>query len=305
VRSQLRRQAAAHADHVKDVLDVQSSELQRKHGLILEEQLSKERSAHLKELTALTGRVEGIKNVVRQRSQLESKIREAQELWLACKALTLALSIENPADGILPPLKKEVGVLKKVAEKTRSISGSSSGGTSPHGEFINAVLSSLPGEALNRGVYTDQSLRDRFFRVEKMARRTALVKDGESSLLIYLLSYIQSFLVITPSNEKLPDANEALDIDSLSTFDIIGLARGCVERGDIAQAVKYMTLLKGESANVSKDWVKEARLLLETRQACDALLAHASAFGFETFPMKKTSTTINKNEKQGCCHTKS
>ena len=32
----------------------------------------------------------------------------------------------------------------------------------------------------------------------------------------------------------------------------MALARGCVERGDIAQAVRYMTLLKGEPANISK-----------------------------------------------------
>ena len=38
----------------------------------------------------------------------------------------------------------------------------------------------------------------------------------------------------------------------MSTFDVVALARGCVERGEIAQAVRYMTLLNGEPANVSK-----------------------------------------------------
>ena len=57
-------------------------------------------------------------------------------------------------------------------------------------------------EALDRGVYTDQSLRDRFFRVEKMAKRTALVENEESSLLLYLLSYILSFLRVETSIEK-------------------------------------------------------------------------------------------------------
>ena len=35
-----------------------------------------------------------------------------------------------------------------------------------------------------------------------------------------------------------------------------------------------------------QDWIHEARLLLETRQACDALLAHAAVIGLETFPKK-------------------
>jgi len=51
---------------------------------------------------------------------------------------------------------------------------------------------------------------------------------------------------------QLPDSDSNLDLDSLSNYDAIRLARGCVERGDIAQGVRYLTLLKGESANVSK-----------------------------------------------------
>ena len=133
-----------------------------------------------------------------------------------------------------------------------------------------------------------------------MAKRTALVENEESSLLLYLLSYILSFLRVETSIEKRPDSNENLDVDSLSTFDAVALARGCVERGEIAQTVTYMTLLNGEPANVSKDWIKEARLLLETQQACDALLAHAAAFGLEIFPKQKE---LNSTEKS-CCHGK-
>ena len=57
-------------------------------------------------------------------------------------------------------------------------------------------------EALGRGIYTDKTLRDRFFRVEKMAKRTALVKEEDSSLLMYLLSYIQGLVMVSPSTEK-------------------------------------------------------------------------------------------------------
>merc|ERR1712018_664872 len=82
VRSQLRRQAAAHADHIKDVAEVEKSELKRKHDHELEENISMERSAHQKELSSLAGRVDGIKVVVGQRAELEAKISKAQELWL-------------------------------------------------------------------------------------------------------------------------------------------------------------------------------------------------------------------------------
>ena len=46
---------------------------------------------------------------------------------------------------------------------------------------------------------------------------------------------------------------------------------------------------------LKQDWIKEARLFLETRQACDALLAHAAAFGLEIFPQ-------SSQKEKNCCH---
>ena len=51
---------------------------------------------------------------------------------------------------------------------------------------------------------------------------------------------------------QLPDVDANIELDNLSNNDAITLAKGCVERGDIAQAVRYMTLLKGEPAKISQ-----------------------------------------------------
>ena len=143
VRSQLRRQAAAHADHIKDVVEVEKSELQRKHDHELEESISRERSTHQKELSSLAGRVDGINIVIGQRAELEAKIRKAQELWLASKALNLALSSET-SNGILPPIKQEVDVLKNIADKVRSIPGGNSEKSKEMSEFVNSIADSIP-----------------------------------------------------------------------------------------------------------------------------------------------------------------
>merc|ERR1719322_611837 len=294
VRSQLRRQAAAHADHIKDVVEVEKSELKRKHDHELEENISMERSAHQKELSSLAGRVDGIKAVVGQRADLEAKVRQAQELWLASKAINLALSSDT-TNGVLPPIQHEVDVLKNITDKVKSIPGGKEEKSREMSEFVDSIIESIPKEALERGVYSDKALRDRYFHVESVAKRTALIKNENASLFMYLLSYLQSLVMFAPNTEKLPASDISIDIDDLSNYDAIGLARGCVERGDVAQAIRYLNLLKGESANVSKDWIKEARLFLETRQACDALLAHAAAFGLEIF---QQSSQKEKN----CCH---
>lgn len=43
--------------------------------------------------------------------------------------------------------------------------------------------------------------------------------------------------------------------------------------------LKYMNLLKGASRSVAREWMNETRILLETQQAIDVLLAYAGAIG--------------------------
>lgn len=52
-----------------------------------------------------------------------------------------------------------------------------------------------------------------------------------------------------------------------------------MERGDLTQTLKYMNLLQGAPRKIAADWLKEARLLLETQQATNILMAHAATSG--------------------------
>ena len=52
-----------------------------------------------------------------------------------------------------------------------------------------------------------------------------------------------------------------------------------MDHGNLVQTLKYMNLLKGAPRNVASEWVNEARLLLETQQAVNVLLSHASGNG--------------------------
>ena len=144
VRSQLRRQAAAHSDHVKDVVEVETSELKRKHTHEMEINISTERSAHQNEFSSLAGRVDGIRLIIRQKAELESKIRTAQELWLACKALNLALSIETPQTGIRPPLRSEVNAIQNVANEVKLAPESNEISTLERNDFVDTILKSIP-----------------------------------------------------------------------------------------------------------------------------------------------------------------
>lgn len=55
------------------------------------------------------------------------------------------------------------------------------------------------------------------------------------------------------------------------------LIRYWMDRGNFTHALRYMNLLKGASRKVSKQWMDEVKLLLETQQAVNLLIGHASA----------------------------
>lgn len=52
-----------------------------------------------------------------------------------------------------------------------------------------------------------------------------------------------------------------------------------MERGNLVQTLRYMNLLQGAPRKIASEWVSEARLLLETQQAVNVLLSHASGNG--------------------------
>ena len=57
------------------------------------------------------------------------------------------------------------------------------------------------------------------------------------------------------------------------------ILRYWLDRGDFKMTLRYMNLLKGAPRSIAKDWMNETRILLETQQAVDTLLAYAGAIG--------------------------
>ncbi len=200
------------------------------------------------------------------RAEMEKQGRKAQELWLACQTLhSIILTGKEGADVGEDQLKALNAELKAVKD---------AGNNHP---YVNTVVDSFPEEALTKGVWTPESLCDRFDKVRRVCKRVAMIDETGGSLFRYFLSYLQSFIVLSKST-PLTD-NDAVDPNDLSTFMILDQAAYCMEHGDFEQALRYMNQLRGEARLVAEDWVRETRLSLEAQQAADALLAHASASG--------------------------
>lgn len=54
------------------------------------------------------------------------------------------------------------------------------------------------------------------------------------------------------------------------------LFRYCIDRDDILQALRYLNLLTGCSRVVAKEWMNEATVFLETKQAIDLLMSYTT-----------------------------
>lgn len=174
-----------------------------------------------------------------------------------------------PAKERVRPLSNEIKAISEAAAEGDKL--------------VEVVLKSVPEIVQKRGVMPEDVLKERFFNVERIARRLALVPDTGARLPMYILSYLQSMLIMRPDNpiskEELHD--QEIDFSKLDTYEILNRARYWIDHGDIAKSVRYMNLLDGAPRKIAFDWVNEARIYLETQQAVNVLLAHAAASGYQ------------------------
>ena len=139
------------------------------------------------------------------------------------------------------------------------------------------VVNTIPSEALTRGVWTEKNLKIRFDRVAKVCKQVARIDANGGTLYQNFISRLQSYFMLT-SPTMLAHSDE-VDADTLDTYQIIAHAKHFIQQGDLEQALRFMTQLKGMPASVAADWVQETQLLLEARQAARALSAYSSSQG--------------------------
>ncbi|KAF1593390.1 UNVERIFIED_CONTAM: MICOS complex subunit Mic60, partial [Eudyptes robustus] len=274
MRTQLRRQAAAHTDHLRDVLKIQEQELKVEFEQNLSEKLS-EQEMQFRRLTqeqldnftldinTAYARLKGIEQAVESHAVAEEEARKAHQLWLSVEALKYCMKTAS-GDSPTEPLESAVKAIKASCSDNA---------------FTDALTAALPQESLTRGVYSEEALRARFYTVQKLAKRVAMIDETRNSLYQYFLSYLQSLLVFHPQQLKPP---AELSPDDLDTFKLLSYASYCIEHGDLELAAKFVNQLRGESRRVAHDWLTEARMTLETKQIVDILTAYASAVGLGT-----------------------
>ncbi|XP_046705437.1 MICOS complex subunit MIC60 isoform X2 [Silurus meridionalis] len=274
MRTQLRRQAAAHTDHLRDVLKVQEHELREEAQETLSSKLMEQEMSYRRltqeqldsftlDMNSAYARLKGIEEAIDSHVVAEEEARKAHQLWLSVEALNYALQpavVDAPSE----PLEGAVLTIKESCAQD---------------EFAQALTSALPEESIKRGVYSEASLRARFYEVRRLVRRVALIDETHNSLYQYFLSYLQSILLFEKEQEVPPSK---LAPENLDPFKLLAYATYSMERGDLELAAKFVNQLRGEARRVAQDWLTEARLTLETKQVVSLLSAYANAVGLGT-----------------------
>ena len=141
--------------------------------------------------------------------------------------------------------------------------------TGQEDQFITTVLLAIPNEAVVKGISSEAGLKTRFKHVRKICQRVALVPEGGAGLGTYLISYLQSLLIINVGHSRVTNG--------IDTFDILREADTFITQGQLERAVNLMNQLQGEPKRVARDWLREAKLYLETRQAVTVVAEYLAA----------------------------
>ncbi|XP_060066664.1 MICOS complex subunit Mic60-like [Ylistrum balloti] len=260
LRHMLAMQAAAHVDNLEKKLIDQEIELcEQFDDKILEE-------GYKTQVAGFEGRLNGIEAAVAAQAEKGKVAQQAKKLWLACLALNGLIRVGNK-DG--QSWEEKVVPLDQKVMAIAEASG--------HHPFVATVINTIPEDALTRGVWTEDNLIARFRDVRKRCRRVALIKESKSSLFTYFLSYVQSFFIFSDVNLKTETA--IVDPKDLNTFKIVDHAQFWLKQGNMEMAVRFMNQLEGLPRELASDWIREGKLLVETKQAAESITTFASATG--------------------------
>ncbi|KAK5897551.1 hypothetical protein CesoFtcFv8_010604 [Champsocephalus esox] len=150
MRTQLRRQAAAHTDHVQDVLKVQETELRADAEQVLIRKLLEQETSYRQlsqeqlddftlDMNTAYARLKGVEEAIDSHVLAEEEARKAHHLWLSVEALNFTLKTAE-ADVPTQPLE---GAAQAVRDSCHE------------NDFALALASALPEESLQRGVYSE------------------------------------------------------------------------------------------------------------------------------------------------------
>lgn len=216
--------------------------LQKKFEDSIKASVEAERDGRLAKLDQLSSSVSELEQLTGQWNDVVDANLQTQHLHVALDAVRNAIEgIDHPT-----PFVNQLVTLKEVSKDN---------------EVVSAAIASISPSAYQRGVATPAHLVDRFRRVAAEVRKASLLPEN-AGVASHAASALVSRLMFSKKSERgLPEGD---DVEST-----LARTETLLEEGDLEAAAREMNGLKGWAGVLSRDWVAEARKVLEVRQAVD------------------------------------
>ncbi|MCJ1467708.1 Formation of crista junctions protein 1 [Pseudocyphellaria aurata] len=227
----------------------QAIEMKKSFISDVQERVETERDGRLSKLSDLSSSINELEGLTSQWNSVLNANLKTQRLQVAVEAVRASLDHANRPR----PFVHELAALKELGEGN---------------PVVNAAIASINPTAYQRGVPTSAQLIDRFRRVAAEVRKASLLPE-DAGLAAHAASLVLSRFMFKKKGRAVGD-----DVESVLTRTEVLL-----EEGDLDGAAREMNGLDGWAKQLSRDWIGEARRVLEVRQAVEVIGAEVRLQG--------------------------
>lgn len=239
VKLLMEREEKLNGEKLKNQLLEQAVALKKEFVKEVQERVEKERDGRLGKLSDLSTAVSELEKLTVGWNSVVDTNLKTQQLHVAVEAVRANLEdAQHPR-----PFIRELVALKEIASDDA---------------VVDAAIASINPQAYQRGIPSSSQLIDRFRRVANEVRKASLLPD-DAGVASHASSWVLSHVMF-----KKQGLAEGDDVESVLTR-----TQTYLEEGDLDSATREMTGLQGWAKTLSKDWLSEARKVLEVQQALD------------------------------------
>lgn len=237
--AELKRSQQVSEQHLRNELLNQAVALKKDFISSVKDRVESERNGRLSKLSDLASSVAELENLTSQWNSVVESNLKTQHLQVAVEAVRASLNTSDRPR----PFIHELAALKELAADN---------------PVVNAAIASINPTAYQRGVPSPAQLIDRFRRVAAEVRKASLLPE-DAGIASHAASWVLSNFLFKKSGMSVGD-----DVESVLTR-----TETLLEEGDLDGAAREMNTLDGWAGKLSIDWVREARKVLEVRQALE------------------------------------
>jgi len=248
LKAEVERTQQVWEQKMKNQLSEQGLKMKQKLIEDIQGLVEAERDGRLSKLTDISGNVDKLTQLTTNWNGVIDANLATQKLQVAVDAVRSALDDANTSHKPTP-FVREMAALKLVANND---------------SVVDAAVASINPSAYQKGIPSSAQLIDRFRRVANEVRKASLLPENAG-----VASHAASFMLskVMFKKQGVPEGN---DVESILTR-----TETLLEEGDLDNAAREMNDLKGWAGVLSKDWLNDARKVLEVKQALDVIETEA------------------------------